>query len=222
MIYVYDAELLADLRNRSLWYFNEYNLLSLITKKPWILKGFFYFFTHEVYDPVFLWNFPEQSQLNIEHGNNRFIGRSLKSQIIGERWIYTKLSSPVTWDYKLSDLKVKSLDKILYLEFPLYKDFVDNPHLSIIKSDLYKKIIEPCLRSPTMSKKLFRSETDNMYAIFLKDKLKSQFVLKINDSVSISLGDENDPINNVYEVKQYGGIIPALVKMFSDAEKEIS
>jgi hypothetical protein len=39
---------------------------------------------------VFLWNFPEQSQLNIEHGNNRFIGRSLKSQIIDTKVMIEK------------------------------------------------------------------------------------------------------------------------------------
>jgi len=215
MIYVYEAEMLADLKNRSLCFYNEYNLSKNLEN----LNSLFYFFVHKIYDPIFLWNFPDQNLLTIELGNQRFIGRSLKAQITGEEWLKTKLLSPEPWDLTFSDLKIHYLEKSFDIEFLNYRDRKMTTE-NMLGTSIWKKVLSSYLASPKLSSTIFIQNT--AYDLFIKNNLSHRYILRINNLLEHTLGDQTSPILNVYETKKYGGLIPALLNLFVDAEKEIA
>lgn len=235
MIYIYNAEVLASLKNRSLGSaYNEYNLLYEIEDptgvKPNGLSGFFYFYMHEPYDPLFLWNIEEIKQLRIEHGNHRFVGRALRAQLLGDLWLPTKLISPIPWTYVLADVRVTSLDKTLDIDFPSNKLFSDAKGLEsiIIKGNFYDAIIRPYLKFPRISERIFAFLIEkgrllgHAYEKFVNDNLSYTYILKNKDSIIDVLGNRNNPNIKEYDVNDYGGLMDAVLAICIDAEKEIT
>lgn len=223
MIYVYDAAVLADVRNRSLWFYNEYNVLkNIVLTEHYGINGLFYFYIHDVYDPLFLWNIEEANQLKIEFGNHRFAGRAIRAKKDNkEIWLHTKLVSPTPWDLAIADIKVGNLEKIIDAEFPSYSMFENSADRITIKGDMFDLIVRPYIKHPSITQNIFSVKTDNAYQSFVKSKLPYNYTLKNNGRTVTTLGDSTKPTKAEYDIKDYDGLIDTMLTMFIDAEKEL-
>jgi hypothetical protein len=230
MIYIYNVELLASLRNRSLSSYSEYNILDRLLNPATTrmnvatagLPGMFYFYIHEIYDPLFLWNITEIRQLRIELGNNRFIGRALKLQQTSEElWLPTLLISPVPWDFTLADIQVKSLDKTINIDFPNAERFDNSPASVVIHGDFFNEVIRPYLKFPKIYDKFFGVNDDATYKKYSEDNLSYSYILKNKKTIIGVLGKEDNPAVKEYDINNYAGVVDTLSAMFAEAEKEI-
>jgi hypothetical protein len=185
------------------------------------ISGMFYFYIHEMYDPLFLWNIEEIKQLKIEFGNHRFIGRSLRAHESEDMWLPTLLVSPIPWDYMLADIRVLSLDKTLDIDFPTAEVFAKDPTSIVVKGKPYDDIIRPYLKYPKIVDKLFGLKVANAYERYIDDNLSHNYVLKNKDTVISVLGNKNYPTIKEYDIHDYGGLMDTILALFKDAEKEI-
>jgi hypothetical protein len=229
MIYIYNAEVLASLRNRSLGWYNEYTLLShfmnpsnVYKTLSWAgLNGIFYFYIHEMYDPLFLWNIEETKQLKIELGNHRYLGRAIRAQQTSkEMWLPTKIVSPIPWEYVLADIRVQGLDKTIDIEFPSAELFKNNVQHIIVEGKFYDRVVKPYLKFPNIVDKMF-GRLDLAYGIYVDKHLSNSYVLKNKDMVIGILGNKNYLNAKEYDINDYGGFMDTVSAMFMDAEKEI-
>jgi hypothetical protein len=226
MIYIYKAEALANLRNRAFASYNEYNILSLLKNPPHSkaagLPGIFYYYMHEIYDPLFLWNITEINQLRIELGNNRFVGRAIRAQQTSEeRWLSTLLISPDPWNHVLADLRIISLDKTVNIDFPSAERFNSDTDSIIVEGKFFNEVVRPYLKFPQIFDKVFGRNDNSTHAKYIDDNLSYSYILKNKDTMINILGNKNNPVANEYDINDYGGVMNTVSAMFMDAEKEI-
>jgi hypothetical protein len=226
MIYIYKVKVLASLRNRALASYNEYDMLHFLMNPPSNrqsgINGMFYFYIHEIYDPLFLWNITELAELRIELGNNRFVGRTIRAQQMQtEIWLPTILVSPEPWDCVLADIRVESLDKTVDIAFPSADRFNNNTGSIIAQGKFFKDVIRPYLKFPKIFDTVFGLRDETTYKKYAEDNLSHSYILKNKNIILTVLGNKNNPIAKEYDINDYGGVMDTVTAIFIDAEKEI-
>lgn len=194
------------------------SFLKVLEKDPSYLTRLFYYYNHEIYDPVFLWNMP--NGIVIEGGTNRYIGKMIQAEKEGTTWLPAILISPEPYTTLFKDLHVGDLLKTIdNVEFPAS---LRNLRIKFWDNKLYDNVIKANLRNPEISKNIFDpSKGSLIFKKFAESKLNHHYNLLMNGEILSTIGDTKKSLKDNYEIKTYDRILSTLSDMLSNIKKDI-
>ena len=224
MIYTYKAKVKATTRSRCL---DPYTEEFLRGAGNFFLARWFYYFNHDLYDPVLIWNMKDLSKIVLEFGNNRYIGKMIRAERGEEIWLDANFISPYPWNKTIDDLEVGDLIRTTdRVDFPTNME--DLMTVGEFQGKLYEEVVRPTLRNANLSSRFFNisapgkpllHEGYTVAKAFAKRVLPHHYIIKMDGKDRDMLGEGSRPLKKIYTVEEYGGIIPAVTEMFFDAKE---
>lgn len=177
-----------------------------------LLNALWYFYKHNPYDPITIWNFNDR--MTIEPGNCRYIGVALRCSQIKINCVLAS-DTPINQPYSFLclDPHVERLD----LEFPKDIQYLEDSNYAYESSEVYDKVVRRFLKYPSNFGYTSRTHLQNKWLDQIGKQFKNKVKIIMENNSEAYFGNLEGPVGRTIRIESCDQLSHILIDILDNS-----